>query len=99
MNDACWAYCPATKVSNGPIKEVEALQNGILRIVLETGSILDVPLSTHFKEPRLCPLRDETVWNAVDTNERFVHWYRNGVEVVELGWDELFSFAVGSRWV
>ena len=85
--------------SNGPIRAVRPLSEGILRLTLETGGMLDVPLASHFQEPRLCPLREEAVWNNVDTNGRFVHWYRNGVEVVELGWDEMVVFALGPRWI
>ena len=93
------AYAPVPRPSNGPIRGVEPLSEGILRLILETGGILDVPLSPHFKEARLRPLLDEAVWNDVDTNERFVHWYRDGMEVVELGWDELVGLALGARWV
>ena len=84
--------------SNGPIQNVQPLAGGVLRLMLETGGVLDVPLSSHFREARLCPLGDEAVWNNVDTNGRFVHWYRNNMEVAELGWDELVGFALGARW-
>ena len=92
------AYAPVPSPSNGPIRDVEPLSDGILRLILETGGTLDVPLASHFQEARLCPLREEAVWNNVDTNGRFVHWYRNELEVVELGWDELFGLALGPRW-
>ena len=93
------AYAPVPRPSNGPIQSVQPLSDGILRLTLETGGTLDVPLTAHFQEARLCPLREEAVWNSVDTNGRFVHWYRNGLEVVELGWDELVGLALGPRWV
>ena len=93
------AYAPVPRPSNGPIRGVEPLSEGILRLILETGGILDVPLAPHFKETRLCPLGERSVWNNVDTNGRFVHWYRNELEVVELGWDELVGLALGARWV
>ena len=92
------SYVPIQKSSNGPILEVEPLSDGILRLTLETGGTLDVPLAPHFQEARLCPLREEAVWNNVDTNGRFVHWYRSELEVVELGWDELLALALGPRW-
>ena len=92
------AYAPVQRSSNGPIREVQPLAGGRLRLILETGGSLDVPLEPHFHEARLCPLREESVWKNVDTNGRFVHWYRRGLEVVELGWDELVGLALGSRW-
>ena len=95
----CDIQVPAPKTRNGPIQGVQPLADGILRLILETGGKLDVPLSSHFKEVRFCPLQDEIVWNNVDTNGRFVHWYRNQMEVVELGWDELVGLALGPRWV
>ena len=87
------------RFSNGPIQSVKPLPDGVLQVSLETGSILNVLLSTHFSEARFRPLQDKIVWNRVDTNERFVHWYRDGIAVVELGWDELFGLALGPRWV
>ena len=84
--------------SNGPIKDVMPLSEGVLKIMLETGSVLYVRLAPHFGEARFRPLRDRSVWNHVDTDERFVHWYRDGMEVVELGWDELLTIALGPRW-
>lgn len=90
---------PARRNSNGPVQGVQTLPDGRLRLTLETGSILDVPLAPYFHEARFCPLRDDAVWNDVDTDGRFVHWYRSGMEVVELGWDELIGLALGPRWV
>ena len=84
MIDICRAYCPAPRLSNGPIKRMKSLSNGVLQMVLETGSIPDVLLFSHFKEARLRPLWDETVWNDVDTNERFIYWYRDEMEVMPL---------------
>lgn len=92
------AHCTASGCSNGPIREVLPLAGGILRLILETGGTLDIPLASHFHEVRLCPLQEDAVWNHVDTNGRFVHWYRDGLEVVELGWDELVGLALGPRW-
>ena len=93
------AYAPVPRPSNGPIRDVEPLSDGVLRLILETGGTMDVPLASYFQEARLCPLREEAVWNHVDTNGRFVHWYRNELEVVELGWDELVGLALGPRWI
>ena len=92
------AHSATSRHSNGPIREVLPLADGILRLILETGGTLDVPLASHFQNARLCPLRENAVWNNVDTNGRFVHWYRDGLEVVELGWDELVGLALGQRW-
>lgn len=94
-----WTDFQKATFSNGPIKKVKPLSGGNLQVFLETGGILNVPMAPHFDEARFYPLQDEAVWNDVDTNERFVHWYRDGVEVVELGWDELLNLALGSRWV
>ena len=93
------AHAPVSKLSNGPIQQVLPLADGILRMILETGGTLDVPLAPHFQTARLCPLREDTVWSSADTNGRFVHWYRNELEVVELGWDELVGLALGPRWI
>lgn len=91
--------CQKQAPGNGPIKGVNPLPDGVLQIILETGSVLKIPLAPHVQEARLRPLRDRSVWNYVDTNARFVHRYRDGLEVVELGWDELLSIALGPRWV
>ena len=93
------AHFPVPKFSNGPIQDVKPLANGVLRLILETGGVMDIPLSLYFRDARPCPLQEEAVWNHVDTNGRFVHWYRNGLEVAELGWDELVGLALGPRWV
>lgn len=99
MMDFGSTYSQEKRISNGPIQNVKPLPDGVLQVFLETGSVLNVFLAPHFSEARFYPLQDEAVWNQVDTNERFVHWYRDGIAAVELGWDELFCFALGPRWI
>ena len=83
---------------NGPVVKVQPLPGSTLRITLETGSVVELPLKAYLDEPRFCPLRDEAVWSHADTDGGFVRWYRDGMEVVELAWEELVSMMLGRRW-
>lgn len=83
----------------GPIRTVKALPGGVLRVCFYTGSVFEIPIRQNISEPRLCPLREEAVWNNVTTDRQFVRWNRDGVEVAELSWQDLVRYAVGAQWV
>ena len=87
------------KLWRGPVQAVQPLSGGVLRMTLNTNSVIDVLLSRYFDKLRFCPLRNERTWNDVDTDGYFVRWYRDGVKVVETTWGELLTIAVGSRWM
>ncbi len=72
------------------------MQDGALHILFETGSTATVNLRPKFHTARFCPLQEESVWNSVRTDGRFVRWYRNDFPVVEIACDELLCMLVGS---
>ena len=83
----------------GPVRNVQPLPGGILRVRLDTDSTIDIRLRDEFDKLRFLPLRNEKTWNNVKTDGYFVRWYRDGVKVVETTWGELLTIAVGPGWM
>ncbi len=83
---------------NNTIKNIEAMDNGILKVIFDTGNSILVDMSPRLSTARFGVLNHEDIWKSADTDGRFVHWYQEGVEVVELSFDELMKMTLGSAY-
>ena len=90
---------PAGREQNGPIKSVEPLENGSMRIVFVAGGVLEIPIGDHLEHARLCPLKETDVFFSAATNGMFIRWYREGAIVADLSWEEAIQIAVGKEWL
>lgn len=81
-----------------PITQVEPLENGVIRVSFDTGNVAIVDLSPRFHTYRFGVLQKPEVWRSVDTNGTFIHWYRDGIAVVEMAYDELIRMILGESY-
>lgn len=87
------------RAQSGPIKTVEPLDNGLLRVTFFAGGVVDVPVKDYMFHARLCPLKEQNVFSSASTDGSFVRWYRDGIMVVDLSWEEVVQMAVGTEWI
>lgn len=80
------------------IKDVEALENGTLKVIFETGNAITLDMTPRLDTSRFGILKNEHVWNTADTDGTFVHWYQDDMDVVELSYDELMQMTVGDAY-
>lgn len=83
---------------NNAIKNIESMDNGVLKVVFETGNSILVDMSPRLSTARFGVLNQEDVWKSADTDGRFVHWYQEGDEVAEISFDELMKMTLGSAY-
>jgi hypothetical protein len=83
---------------NNAIKNIEAMENGVLKVILETGNSILVDMSPRLSTSRFGVLNQDEVWKSADTDGRFVHWYQEGDEVAEISFDELMKMTLGSAY-
>ncbi len=85
-------------MNKSTIKDVEALENGTIKVIFETGNAMTVDLSPKFITSSFGILKNENVWNSVDTDGSSVYWYQDTIDVVELSYDELMRMTVGEEY-
>ncbi|MCR4786995.1 MAG: DUF2442 domain-containing protein [Lachnospiraceae bacterium] len=85
-------------MSKNAIKSIKPMKNGILKVVFETGNSITVDMSQRLSTARFGVLKDTEVWESADTDGNFVHWYQDGIEVVELSFDEIMQMTVGGAY-
>lgn len=80
-----------------PIKKVESLEDGVLRVTFETGNHVIVDMNSQFVGFRFGVLQHPEIWNSADTDGYFVYWYKNGcpAPVAELAFDEIMKITFG----
>lgn len=82
-------------MKNGPIESVEPMEGHVLRAVFDNGNSVTVNFSPRLHTFRFGVLKSPAVWQSADTNGVFVHWHRDGREVVEVAYDELMKMTLG----
>lgn len=81
-----------------PITRVETLESGILRVIFDTGNSVILDMKPAFGGFRFGVLQKPEVWQTADTDGSFVHWYKNGMIVVELAYNEIMKMTLGESY-
>jgi hypothetical protein len=81
-----------------PITKVEPQENGILRVIFDTGNYVTVDMKPSFTGFRFGALQNPDIWRSVDTDGGFVHWYKNGMVVAELAYNEIMKMTLGESY-
>lgn len=81
-----------------PITQVEALENGILRVTFDTGNHVTVDMKPSFIGFRFGALQNPDIWRTADTDGGFVLWYKNGLAVAELAYHEIMKMTLGESY-
>ena len=83
-----------------PITKVEPMENGILQVTFDTGNFVTVDMKPWFTRFRFGALQHPEIWNSVDTDGGFVHWYKSGcpAPVAELAYDEIMKMTLGESY-
>lgn len=82
----------------GPIKQAIAMEDGILCVVFVTGNSVIVDMKPSFQGFRFGILKNPKVWNTLDTDGRFVYWYKEGSIVSELAYNEIMKMTLGESY-
>lgn len=81
-----------------PITRVEPLGNGILRVTFDTGNSVTVDMKPTFGGFRFGVLQNPDIWRTADTDGGFIHWYKNGMPVAELAYNEIMKMTLGESY-
>ena len=81
-----------------PIKSVEPLDDGVLKITFDAENCVTLDMKPKFNGFRFGVLENPTIWLSVDTDGGFVHWYKNGVPVAELAYNEITQMILGESY-
>ncbi len=81
-----------------PIIRVEPLENSILRVTFDTGNCVTIDIKPRLKNYRFGVLHDPAVWKTADTDGSFIYWYKNGLSVVELAYNEIMKMTLGESY-
>jgi len=74
-----------------PIELVEPLDDGVLKITFDTGNCVTLDMKHNV-------LKNPAIWLSVETDGGFVHWYKNGVPVAELAYNEIMQMILGESY-
>ena len=81
-----------------PIKEVKTMENGILCVDFDTGNSVIVDMKLTFQGFRFGIIKNQEVWSTARTDGGFVHWYKDGVIVAELSYNEIMKMTLGESY-
>jgi hypothetical protein len=81
-----------------PISEVKAQENGVLLVSFDSGNSITLDMKPRFGSYRFGVLSNPEVFASADTDGSFVHWYKNGMVVAELGYGEIMIMVLGESY-
>ncbi|MEA4893370.1 MAG: hypothetical protein VB085_12585 [Peptococcaceae bacterium] len=81
-----------------PITRVDPMDNGILQVTFDTGNSVIVDMKPTFGGFRFGVLHKPEIWRAADTDGGFIYWYKNGLAVAELAYNELMKMTLGESY-
>jgi len=81
-----------------PIIQVEPMEGGILQVAFDTGNKVMVDMKPGFAGFRFGALADITIWQSADTDGSFVYWYKNGLPIAELAYNEIIKMTLGESY-
>lgn len=71
-----------------PIAKVDPMENGVMLVKFDTGNSAVIDMKPNLGGFRFGVLQKEEVWETVGTDGGFIFWYRNGMVVAELAYNE-----------
>lgn len=86
------------KISGGPILEVNAHPNGILKVTFDSGHSVILDMKCKFSGFRFGVLSNPCIFANVDTDGNFIHWRKDGMVVAELGFGEITTMVLGEAY-
>lgn len=81
-----------------PITGVEPLEDSILRVIFDTGNSVTIDMKPKLFSFRFRVLQNSAIWETADTDGGFIHWYKNGLPVVELAYNEIMKMTLGESY-
>lgn len=81
-----------------PITKVEPIEDGILSVSFDTGNSVAVDMKPSFGGFRFGVLQNEDVWKSAATDGSFVYWYKDGMAVAELAYNEIMKMILGESY-
>lgn len=81
-----------------PILTAEPMPDGLIRVLFDTGNSVTVNMRPRFFGARFAVLKKPEVWWSADTDGAFIHWYRDGLAVAELAYDEIMKMTLGESY-
>lgn len=81
-----------------PITKVEPMDNGIILVAFDTGNSVVVDMKPSFTGFRFGVLQNKEVWETAGTDGGFIFWYKNGVAVAELAYNEIMNMILGDSY-
>ncbi len=81
-----------------PITIVEPLDDWILKVTFDTGNSVTIDMEPSLSIFRFGVLQDINIWETGDTDGGFIHWYKNGIPVVELAYNEIMKMTLGESY-
>lgn len=81
-----------------PIIKVDPMENGILQVTFDTGNIITIDMKPTFKGFRFGALKNPDIWQSADTDGAFIHWYKGGIAIAELAYNEVMQMTLGESY-
>lgn len=81
-----------------PITKVEPLEDSILKVTFDTGNCVIINMKSRLSLFRFGVLQNSDIWKSADTDGSFIHWYKNGLSVVELAYNEIMKMTLGESY-
>ena len=81
-----------------PITQVQPMEDGILRVTFDTGNSVLVNMKPGFSGFRFGVLSNMQIWQSADTDGGFVYWYKNGMPVAEISYNEIMRMTIGESY-
>lgn len=81
-----------------PITIVEPLEDRVLKVTFDTGNSITIDMKPKLSIFRFGVLEDTNIWQTADTDGGFIHWYKNGLPVVELAYNEIMKMTLGESY-
>lgn len=85
-------------MKGGPISSVKALEDGVVKVNFTSGNTICLDMKPKFSLYRFGVLSDTVVFSSASTDGDFVRWYKDGLIVVELAFDEIIQMTLGESF-
>ncbi|MDI9498141.1 MAG: DUF2442 domain-containing protein [Bacillota bacterium] len=85
-------------MNEGPISGVKVHEHGVLLLDFDSGNSLVLDMKPTFGAFRFGVLANPEIFATADTDGNFIHWYRDGMMVAELGFGEIMKMVFGEAY-
>lgn len=98
MYNSVLIFCGGGIMKGEPITMVEPLENGILKVTFDTGNCVTIDMKPRFSSFRFGALENPRIWETVNTDGIFILWYKNGMTIAELAYNEVMKMILGESY-